>query len=259
MGAQFSSEATHGTCAENCLPLQLMFPTNGLNTTKESVIIFDWDDTLICSSALYDLGVMPKLLRSLQHPAAAPPVGRRCRERVPPAEMQILAQVTAQILEDALKYASVYIVTNATRDWVFNSAERFLPQVTPILDKLTVMSARDQFEHVNPKKPSSWKHHAFASIVKDDVNLVALGDSYSEIEAARASSASLVKTMKFIEEPSMTQLVGQLKRVARELAGVVHGCSQNYILSQRRETSEHSAYAWRLRKAELFSEDAGEW
>merc|ERR1712187_671333 len=59
-----------------------------------------------------------------------------------------------------------------------------------------------------------------------NVNLVVLGDSPAEIEAAQKaakvlSSASLVKTVKFKEAPSVSELLGQLRRVVQELRRIV--------------------------------------
>lgn len=60
----------------------------------------------------------------------------------------------------------------------------------------------------------------------DGVNLIVLGDSPAEIQAAKAATKvlpgrSVVKTVKFKEAPSVNELLGQLRRVVQELALIV--------------------------------------
>ena len=60
----------------------------------------------------------------------------------------------------------------------------------------------------------------------DGVNLIVLGDSPAEIQAAKVCTKvlpgrSVVKTVKFKEAPSVNELLGQLRRTVQELHAIV--------------------------------------
>lgn len=80
-----------------------------------------------------------------------------------------------------------------------------------------------------------WKHNAFRDLLAKrqrglnkvvGVNLVVLGDSTYEMEAAQSATdeirgASFVKTVKFKDSPSVAELLGQQRRVNQDLINIV--------------------------------------
>lgn len=176
----------------------------------DTVIIFDWDDTLLCSSAIN---------------------AQQWRQD----QLEQLEQMVESILLTAMHLGETMIVTNGNASWVQDSARRFLPNLQRTLNRVTVMSARAIYEHSFPGDPFAWKRQAFKEILArrrqegfhpEGVNLIVLGDSPAEIQAARTATKvlcgrSMVKTVKFKEAPSVNELLGQLRRVSQELAGIV--------------------------------------
>jgi len=173
----------------------------------DTLIIFDWDDTLLCSSSL---GIV-------QQP-----------------QLEELAGLVQDALEQAMCLGTTMIVTNAQPTWVTESASRFIPALLPVLGRLPIISAREQQEHLHPGDYFAWKREAFRDIFKERVygagalNLVVLGDSPAEIQAAEYAasqgflgSEARVKTVKFKEVPSPSDLIGQLKKVVPELDTIV--------------------------------------
>lgn len=65
------------------------------------------------------------------------------------------------MLELAVQYGKVYIITNAAEGWVEFSANKFMPDVCPILEKITIISARQKYEHKFPDDVPKWKLYAF--------------------------------------------------------------------------------------------------
>lgn len=176
---------------------------------EETLIIFDWDDTLLCSSAI------------------------NAAQWSKP-ELKQLERAVASVLEAAMELGETMIVTNGNGTWVHDSSHRFLPGLVPTLEQLTVMSARAMYEPMYPGDPFSWKRQAFRQILRcrraqcpsEGLNLVVLGDSPAEMEAAHCATkvydgASLIKTVKFREAPSLSQLLGQIHRVAQDLGEIV--------------------------------------
>lgn len=177
----------------------------------DTVIIFDWDDTLLCSSAIN-------------------------RQESTPRQLQLLEQSVEAILLLAISLGETHIVTNGNETWVRDSGRHFLPKLTPVLSRVKVASARAAYEPTYPGDPFMWKSQAFKDILvarrgtsgsaSQGVNLVALGDSLAEIEAAGGATKvllgpSLVKTVKFKEMPSANEVLGQLRKVKKELRQLV--------------------------------------
>lgn len=104
-----------------------------------------------------------------------------------------LEEVVCKILDDCLKYGKVYIITNAADGWVQFSAEKYMPNVCKYISKVTVISARSNYEHKFPLNSTEWKMHAFKDTIKDHeinavTNLLAIGDSNIEMEASKNMS-----------------------------------------------------------------------
>lgn len=175
----------------------------------EAVIIFDWDDTLLCSTSLQVT-------------------------EVPVKQLQELARAAQSALETAMGLGEVLIVTNGNGTWIHDSACRFMPSLLPTLAKLRCLSARALYEHKYPGDPYMWKQVCFKRLLTEErcipaqpgLNLVALGDQQPEIDAAwnvarLVGGDSLVKTIKFKEAPTLGEIIGQLRRVEDDLLNIV--------------------------------------
>lgn len=118
---------------------------------KQSVIIFDWDDT-ICPSSFVDecniqgINDLPLHYQNLMHE---------------------IARVAEKCLETAAKYGEVLIITNSDEGWVKYSAERYVPNLVPVLDNYRIISARTRYERFYPDQPLCWKAAAFAHEVNE--------------------------------------------------------------------------------------------
>jgi hypothetical protein len=179
----------------------------------ESLIIFDWDDTLLASSFLSSKGYR------LDVPLIA--------SSEIEADLKKLESTVIQLLNLAMTYGKTCIITNAETGWVQLSAQKFLPGVVPLLSKIRVLSARSTFEARFPDSPHKWKYHAFTENIHEllplhmkrrgDRNIMSFGDSHVEREAVQAVTKdhpeTLTKSIKFVERPSMEQLWRQLELV----------------------------------------------
>lgn len=115
------------------------------------VIIFDWDDT-ICPSSFVDqwkvenVKDLPLYFQNLFHEVG------KCAEKC---------------LDAAAKHAEVIIITNSDDGWVRFSADRFVPNLLPCLDRYRIISARTRYERFYPNQPLCWKAAAFAHEVNE--------------------------------------------------------------------------------------------
>merc|ERR1719422_799617 len=134
---------------------------------SNTVIIFDWDDTLLCSSAIH------------HH--------RWCRR-----EMRKLERYVKRALRAAMRLGETLIVTNGNATWVEDSVRKYMPGLLPLLARVSVVSARASFENQYPGDPFMWKRAAFEHLLTKarhfpaapGLNLVVFGDQFPEIDAA---------------------------------------------------------------------------
>lgn len=175
------------------------------------IIIFDWDDTLFCSSYFAPNGVF---LEDID---------------LSDSEAEALAKLefsALHVLSLALKSNSdVYIITNSDKGWVQYSSERFLPSIYKLLDKVIVISCRDKYENIFPGDSRKWKIEAFLELAKKyntslSTNLISVGDSLLDLEAttllAKKFNECFLKLIKFKESPSVKELTRQLTLIANQ-------------------------------------------
>lgn len=189
-------------------------PSSCTKPTKTTAIL-DWDDTICPSTYLASLGLRVDDSGSLPVPLQH--------------QLEQLEQAVINIVKKALRFGEVVVITNAEAGWVELSGRRFLPRVVQFLESndIKIVSARTSFESDFPDAPSSWKVAAFCQEVssmfpnEDELNVLVLGDSMSERDAAHALGSRLpnsrVKTVKFVERPSIDQLMRQVQLVAQSL------------------------------------------
>mmetsp|Transcript_43184 Transcript_43184/g.122149 ORF Transcript_43184/g.122149 Transcript_43184/m.122149 type:complete len:319 (-) Transcript_43184:339-1295(-) len=100
----------------------------------QTIIIFDWDDTLCPSSWIR----ANKRVLSFFRPA--PNIEKFQR---PLRELQVNCEA---LLKFAMKLGTVIIVTNAMEPWVETSCRNFLPGLMPLISELPVIYARSIYE-----------------------------------------------------------------------------------------------------------------
>lgn len=203
-GQACTARKTKVGCCAPLVPRQLA-------STRQTTIIFDWDDTLLCTSFLAEVGDEP-LTPSLERQVCA------------------IQDVALELLRASACKGRTIIVTNASVGWVEHCVATWMPQLAPQLGEIEVIYARDRYEALFPDQPSEWKARTFLDMARTldaraRANVVSLGDSEYELDAARLLGEEFarcsVKTVKFKAEPSPEDLVLQLKLVLSSLDRLV--------------------------------------
>lgn len=177
---------------------------------QKTIIFFDWDDTLLCSSFLSGEGF--RLDTETEK-------SEEMTKQLKDLEVSVIS-----VLKLAMTYGEVHIVTNAETGWVQLSAQKFIPGVVPLLSKVAVLSARSTYEEIFPDSPLKWKFYAFQERLSKtfeleglDKNILSFGDSHVEREAIRAvtrgRAQTRTKSVKFAERPSIEQLQRQIELI----------------------------------------------
>ena len=184
--------------------------------THNSLIIFDWDDTLLPTSFLAPGGVFNENLE----------LSEKDMTKVKKLEESVL-----KLLNMAKNKGDVFIITNAGVGWVEFSAEKFYPSILEILKKIEIISARSEYEDKFPGDSRRWKIQTFLNLQKKlklnlqlVTNIICLGDSVFEMEAGRILASkftqAFIKTIKFREKPKPEELQKQLSLVIHKFDAI---------------------------------------
>jgi len=198
-----------------------------------SLIIFDWDDTLIPTTFLTPDGVFPdKILLS------------QCEfDKIKEIEKNVYI-----ILKESVEKGQTYIITNACTNWVQFSASIFYPSITNLLKKIKIISARGEYEESFPDNLRQWKIQAFSNLIKDfdenlATNIICIGDSLFEIEAGRILASkfkeAFIKTIKFREMPKLDELLKQLKLVAKQFGSIYSSIKNMTIRIEKKKKEDY--------------------
>lgn len=208
-------EDAHNSFSLDTFDVTSLIPISTTPVAKQrehAIIFFDWDDTLMASSAIAKHGLCPKFVNE--------------KPEIPveiQAELTALEDSVVQLLHKAQTYGRVIIVTAAEAGWVELSASLFMPRVVPLLNtQIKVVSARSTYEYLYPDCPRRWKIEAFNHEVfpvwetfEEESSLprhiISLGDGPTEREALinlkmQAMDRCHGKSMKFITYPKISEL-----------------------------------------------------
>jgi len=171
----------------------------------QTVTIFDWDDTLLCTS----------WLDRHQHQETLPDEIQ--------SDLRRICKLVKQLLKKALLRGPTYIVTNAVQGWVEKSASMYMPALDDVLKQIHIVSAQAIHGEQYPEEISVWKRNTFAEMQSRwstdmETSVIVLGDSDYEINAARALAHAncVIKTVKFREKPSARELLLQLQVIEQK-------------------------------------------
>ena len=117
-----------------------------------NIFIFDWDDTLMCTSYVAPGGIL-----NLED-----------MKQNDKKNMNDLDQLVCNLLTKSLDKGQVFIITNAAYGWVEFSSKKLYPTTYNILKKVKIISARGMCEKKYPGDYRQWKSKAFIETIKEN-------------------------------------------------------------------------------------------
>jgi hypothetical protein len=233
------------------------------NASENAVIIFDWDDTLFPTWFVVNVVFLcGEKYRQIE--ADSPFFGM----------LQEHACLVKQVLTLSSAIARVAIITNALSPWVETSSAMYLPglDLGMVLKELNirVYYARDTMrrdfrcqaiieasDDVNPltvaKRCAMLKclRHLYRGNRTAKWNVMCVGDSIFEHEAIKdvlwcsetAGEVPWCKTIKFMEDPNVQQLMDQLHVVAASAEKVINHNGDLDLSMEDWESSELQKYS----------------
>jgi hypothetical protein len=190
----------------------------------QTIIIFDWDDTLCPSTTCmrtHGLSVLGER-----------PTGELA------ASLEALAAEAQALIERACELAAkVVVVTNAEDGWVDLSCKAWMPNLRNTLSTCEVCSARSTYESKGVASPAGWKARAFENVIERFYsqyqnqswkNILSVGDAPHEREAlsrvvrwAPTGKKCRSKSVKFILRPTIQQLTRELQMLRDSLKEII--------------------------------------
>ena len=209
---------------------------NPFNKEKifNNLFFFDWDDTLLCTSYLQPTGALVDM-----------EINKRDKEII-----SNLDSLVSKLLIKTMKLGIVFVVTNGSPGWVELSSTKFYPKTSKILQKIKVISARGLCEKKYPGDIRQWKNMAFKSALDSihdinrniPTNIICFGDSIIEMEASynlkEYFSNAYLKTIKFKESPTHTELEKELKIISTQLDSIMANSDKNLSIKVTRKKNE---------------------
>ena len=181
-----------------------------------NIFIFDWDDTLLCTSYLIPTGALTNM-----------EVNRKDK-----AIISNLDSLASQLLSKTVDIGFVFIITNGAPGWVELSSVKFYPKTAEVLKKTKIISARGLCEKKLPGDVRQWKTMAFKYAIDSvdmqkniPTNILCFGDSIIEMEASynikEYFSNAYLKTIKFKESPTHFELEKELRIISAQLDSIL--------------------------------------
>lgn len=216
---KISLDVTPLSCKSNDSSAEYHLPS-------QTIIIFDWDDTLCPSTTCmrqHNLSVL-----------GARPEGEVVRL------LEDLTREAKVLLEQAAELAEkVVVVTNAEEGWVDLSCKAWLPGLQETIASCEVASARSTWEPRGVSSPAGWKARAFEDVIdkfyskyqhQSWKNIISIGDAPHEREAlsrvmrwapCHRGKKCRSKSVKLVLRPSIEQLTRELQMLRESLKEIV--------------------------------------
>jgi hypothetical protein len=173
---------------------------------QRTLIIFDWDDTLLPTTWLSSLALLDMTTKPTKEVSVI---------------LADIAESVLAVLRRAQMHGLVIIVTNSAPGWVELSCNRFLRSCQNLIDTIPIVSARSYSLYT--ASPEEWKTRAFKAEQGSANNIVSIGDSEYERQAVATlvREGCTVKSLKLEDKPSPGKIKSQLIMLIKILEGIV--------------------------------------
>ena len=182
-----------------------------------TIFIFDWDDTLLCTSHLMEISTT-KMNNTIMN---------KIRDNLKNLDKNVV-----NLLKFCMARGEVFIITNSSHGWAEYSSEKYLPATSKLLNKIPIISAKRLYSKTYPGSPVEWKVRAMFYVVdkyhintKLISNIISFGDSIIDLEAAERLKSifvnAYVKSIKFQEKPRPIILEKQIFIITNLLDSII--------------------------------------
>lgn len=180
-----------------------------------NIIVFvDWDNTLLPTQALmndehfFKYGTMSEVMKK---------------------QLGQLEEVIINLLDEIKSKSNLFVITNATINWVIMSTKTYFPKLNEKLGQYNVISAQDLHKDKYPKNIIKWKYESFKQIIDDiqtklsqenNVHLISIADGEIEglaIDMLRENEKLFIKKIIILPNSPINRLRRQLLVIRENL------------------------------------------
>ena len=188
-------------------------------TKDNTLIIFDWDDTLFPTSWIVSNNI------DLTDPNTR-------SEYV--FIFKMLDNCVSKLLTKVLNLGNVIIITNAMPEWVYLSCS-VLVETQELIKKIKIVSSRKNYQ--NKTDMNNWKLYTFLdefNIITNNnniKNIISIGDATYEYNALinlykqqKNYYDRLLKSVQFVRSPTNELLMNEIKLLNESIKNICHNC-----------------------------------
>lgn len=182
-------------------------------TKENTLIIFDWDDTLFPTTWAVKNGI------NLTDDSLKKKFTIFFLE---------LDDILFKLLNNLNEYGNIIIVTNALPIWVKTSSS-LLPKTYELMSKLKILSARKDYRNYSANI-MDWKKMAFKNVVSNMpsnkiLNIISVGDAEYEYRALidlynKTNNNKILKSIKLMDHPTQETLIDQLEVLSNAIPNI---------------------------------------
>jgi hypothetical protein len=195
------------------------------STKKETIFLFDWDDTLMCTYFIH---------------SKVEPLSEE--------EIKIISNLGLQVtsfLEECSKYGKIIIMTNSSKDWMKNTSEHYLKIKKEFFKNIKIISTRDLYLKNNIPK-EKWKEMALNELLSkfgDKIaNLICASDSEEDINIFKNISKLRkeinISTIKFKSKPSPQIMIKEIDFLTKTIFDTIGKSKHYYLIKERKKDDE---------------------
>lgn len=172
-------------------------------STPISVAIFDWDDTLFPTKALYDNEISFEDIFTFQ--SSLKEIDASLNEKVHLLEQSIINLFT----ELRMNKIEIFIISNADKKWINSCLNHFMSELKEFIEEneIKIYSAKNLFK--SSTTSANWKKKCFKRVLIENfsmkstsIDLIAIGDSIEEKKATFG-----LKKIKYYDSPINSKFV----------------------------------------------------
>lgn len=218
-----------------------------MEENSKSLIIFDWDDTILPTSNIVNFICS-------SHQNASQLTSSEFKNLLKyfsfdETQQQALNKSILHFLQSAQKIGKICIVTNSETGWVIQSSEFFLPELTEFIKTIPIVSAFDIYNAKTPKPENQqelyrWlieaKKWAIFNLVEEHRQLgylkyISVGDGVAEKYAMNELFGEKLctgewKHIQMSEHPTVQTLMAQQQIIADAFSTILHLTDNNLTI-----------------------------
>jgi hypothetical protein len=223
MGSIISLTKTNNSQSNSCSKAST--GKSSISSNKETIFLFDWDDTLMCTSF-----VLSKV------------------QPLSEEEIKLTTNLGAKVtifLEKCIKYGKVIIMTNSNQEWLKKTSDQYLKIKESFFNNIKIISTRDLYLKSNKKK-EKWKEMALNELLikyGDKIeNLICASDSEEDINIFKNISKLRkeinISTIKFKSKPSPQIMIKEIDFLTKTIFDTIGKSKHYYLIKERKKDDE---------------------